>query len=86
MPKYIVEALSQYRMVYVVEADNRDAAQDSVTLGDAPELGQAWLGEMVVSSRQIEDNEIVEIYDELNDYLKHFPKEKKLARVHKVEA
>lgn len=73
-------------MVYVVEADNREAAQDSIALDDIPEFGQAWLGEMIVSSRRIEDAEIVEIHDELNEYLKDWTREQKLARIHKVEA
>lgn len=86
MPKYVVEALSQYRMVYVIEADSRDAAEDSVMNDDVPEFAQVWLGEMTVFSRQTEDDEIVDINDELNQYLKDFTREQKLARVYKAKA
>jgi len=84
MPKYLVEALSQYRMVYAVEADSPEIAQSLVHLDLAPEFGQMWLGEMTVSHRRVEDDELVEIHDELNDYLKHLPREEKLARVYKA--
>jgi hypothetical protein len=85
MPKYLVEALSQYRMVYVVEADCVEHAEDSVHLGDATEFGQMHLGEMVVSSRQVTDEECIRVHDELNDYLKEWTPEQKLSRVYKVD-
>lgn len=84
MPKFVVEALSQYRMVYVVEADCVEHAEDSVHLGDATEFGQMHLGEMIVSSREVDDAECLRIHDELNDYLSDWSDEQKLARVYKV--
>ena len=84
MPKYVVEALSQYRMVYVVEADCVEHAEDSVHMGDATEFGQMHLGEMIVSSRTVDDAECLRLSAELNSYLGDWTEEQLLARVYKV--
>ena len=83
MPKYLVEALSQYRMVYVVDTDQQDWAEEAVWLEEVPEFGQMHLGEMVISSREVTDEDCVRVHDELNDYLKDWTREQKLARVYK---
>jgi len=85
MPKYLVEALSQYRMVYVVDTENAEWAKDSVAAEEVQEFGQDWLGETIVSAREIDDDEAIRVHDELNDYLKGWTREQKLARVHKAE-
>jgi hypothetical protein len=85
MPKFLVEALSQYRMVYVVDTEKKEWAEDTVHMQEAGEFGQMYLGEMVVSSREIDDDEVIRVHDELNEYLVHWTREQKLARVHKVE-
>ena len=82
MPKFLVEALSQYRMVYVIDTEKKDWAEDTVHMQEADEFGQMHLGEMVVSSREIDDDEAIRVHDELNDYLVEWTREQKLARVH----
>ena len=83
MPKYLVEALSQYRMVYVVDTDQQDWAEEMVWADEVPEFGQKHLGEIVVSSREVTDEECIHVHDEINDYLKQWTREQKLARVYK---
>lgn len=60
MSKYvIVDAISQFRMRYVVEVPDDAAcsaveyAEDTVTCEDAKEFSQLHLGETIVSSREI---------------------------------
>ena len=84
MPKYLIEAISQYRMVYCIEADNIEEAVRYKMIEDPEELGQRWLGETVISSRVVTDNEIVELFDDLNEYLKQIPIEGKMKYVAKV--
>lgn len=84
MPKYLVETLTQYRIVYVVETENKEWAEETVWLDEAEEFGQTYLGEIVVSSREVDDDECIRVHDQLNDYLKDWTREQKLARVHKV--
>jgi hypothetical protein len=83
MPKYLVEALSQYRMVYVVDTDQQDWAEEMVWADEVPEFGQMHLGELVVSSREVTDEECIRVHDEINDYLKEWTRDQKLARVYK---
>lgn len=82
MPKFLVEALSQYRMVYVIDTEKKEWAEDTVHMQEAEEFGQMHLGEMVVSSREIDDDEAIRVHDELNEYLVDWTREQKLARVH----
>lgn len=84
MPKYLVECISQYRMVYVVDTEKKEWAEDTVWAEEAEEFGQMHLGEIVVSSREVDDDECIRVHDELNDYLREWSREQKLARVHKV--
>ncbi len=84
MPKFLVEALSQFRIVYVIDTEKKDWAEDTVALEETEEFGQMHLGEMIVSSREIDEDEAIRVHDELNDYLKDWSREQKLARIHKV--
>jgi hypothetical protein len=54
MSKWVmVEAISQFRMRYMVEApdDHPEYALDDVTMQTAKEFSQEWLGETIVSHR-----------------------------------
>ena len=87
MPKYIVECLSQYRVVYAIEANNQESAEEFYHVNSSNdgfhEFGQSFLGEMVVSSREANDDELIRIHEELNDYCKSWTREKKLSYVNK---
>jgi hypothetical protein len=85
MSKFLVEAISQFRIVYVVDTETQSLAEDAVHLEKVEEFGQAHLGEMVVSSRLIDDDEAIRIHDELNSYLIEWTREQKLARVSKLK-
>lgn len=85
MPKFMIEALSQYRMVYAIEAETKDEALEYLEqIEYLDELGQQWLGEIILSTREVSDTDIVKTFDELNDYLVDQPIERKLGYVHKV--
>jgi hypothetical protein len=83
MPKYLVEALTQYRMVYVVDTEQQEWAEEAVWSEEVPEFGQKHLGEIVISSREVDDDECIRIHDEVNEYVKEWTREQKLARVYK---
>lgn len=84
MPKYLVEAISTFRMRYVVEAECVEHAADEVTMGDALEFGQKHLGETITSMWEVSDAEICDLFFEDHDYLSSWPREKALEYVHKV--
>lgn len=86
MPKYLVEAICQYRMVYVVETEKQEWAEESVWGEEASEFGQTYLGEVVVSSREVDDDECIRVHDEMNGYLARMSREQKLARVHRAKS
>ena len=83
----MIDALSQYRMVYVIEADTEEEALEFLEKDHIQEeFGQKWLGEVILSSREVTDQERLKVFDELNDYLAPlWSEEQKLATYIKVE-
>lgn len=68
----LVECVSLYRMRYVVEVPKgkSDWALDTVTMEEAKEFSQEWLGETIVSHRVVTKNEVLNLCDKDNDYAK----------------
>jgi len=82
--KYVlVETVSQMRMRYVVEIpDNiscspEDYASDTVSCDEAKEFSQKYLGETIVSTRNVSSEEILKMCDQDNDYAKGWSNEQK---------
>jgi len=90
MSKFVlVEAISQYRMRYIIEVpDNHNDgeypcsaegwAEDTVTCEEMDEFSQKWLGETIISSREISREEIVPMCDADNDYCRSWDDELKI--------
>lgn len=83
MSKFVlVEALSQYRMRYVIEVPDNHAevgpdsfgcsaitwAEDTVVMEEMKEFSQKWLGETIIGSREVTREEILQMVNEDNDY------------------
>ena len=81
----LVETVSTFRHVYAVRVDDQDPADyalDDVVLNmgedTISEVTQNHISEDIFSYDVITENEYLEFFDRENDYLKHWPKEKKL--------
>lgn len=98
MTKYvIVTAISSYRMRYAIPVDelqrmNPDVsiegreiewANDSVTCEEAQEFSQKHIGEQIIDTKVISEDEMLVMFDQENDYLKDWSTEKKLEYVKK---
>lgn len=75
---YLVEAVSSFRMRYVVEQPNAEYAMDTVVMNEAKEFSQEHIGEQIISAREVTEKEILEICDVDNHYCKSWTDEKKL--------
>lgn len=75
---FLVEAVSTFRMRYVVEQPNAEYAMDTVACDEAKEFSQEHLGEQIISAREVTEDEIIEICDIDNKYLKNWTREQKL--------
>lgn len=69
MPLFLVETISQFRIRYVVQADKAEYATDTVVMEEAEEFGQKWLGETIVSTKQLVSEELPTLFYEDHDYL-----------------
>jgi len=90
MNKFIVvDAISQYRMRYIIEvpADHNEReypcsaeqwAADSVTAEEMREFSQLWLGETIVSTREIAKEDIIPMCDKENEYCSSWSDEQKI--------
>jgi len=88
MPKYVVETISMFRMRYVVEGKSSEHAMDEVVMNltdsDFKEFSQHHVDEVITSSREIDDEEYLKMFDEDNDYLKDWDLEQKMQYVNKI--
>ena len=68
----MVDCVSSYRMRYMVEVPKGKAewALDTVTMQEAKEFSQEYLGEQIFSHRVVTEEEALEICDKDNDYCK----------------
>lgn len=66
----LVECIAQYRMRYMVEVPEgeKEWALDTVTMEDAKEFSQKYLGESIVSHRVVTEEEALALCDADNDY------------------
>lgn len=86
----MVDVLSQFRIRYCVEVeDNVDHALDEVTINEFDsnfvEFSQQHLGPTVIlSHREITEEEYLKMFDSDNDYLKDWSKEQKLKFINKI--
>jgi len=90
MSKFVlVETISQYRMRYVIEVpDNHNDgeypctaeqwAADTVTSEEMNEFSKLWVGETILSTREIAKEEIIPLADKDNDYTKDWTDEQKM--------
>ncbi len=87
MTKYLVETISVFRMRYVVEAQCAEHAADEVTMNDSKlsEFSQKHLDEIITSTREINTEEYLRIFDEDNKYLEEWPNAKKLDFVNVID-
>ena len=66
----LVECTATYRMRYMVEVpkDKAEWALDTVTMSEAKEFSQEYLGEQIISHRVISQEEALELCDKDNSY------------------
>ena len=81
----LVETVSTFRHVYAVRVDDQDPAEyalDDVALNmgedTISEVSQNHIAEDIFSHRVVTEEEYLEFFDRENEYLKHWPKEKKM--------
>lgn len=84
---YVVTAISQYRMRYVIPVEDlRDEdgnvekiwAEDEVVMEEVEEFSQKHLGEVIVDVVEEDEEQILERFDEENSYLKEWDTEQKI--------
>ena len=72
MEMVLVETISQYRIRYIVSVPvgKTDWALDTVTCDMAKEFSQQFIGESLLSSRVIEEEEMLELFVQDNPWAK----------------
>lgn len=85
---YIIETVSMHRMAYCIEADSNTEAENILskmgTTGNLTDFGQTHIGENIFYSQEVSQEEYLQLFDELNDYLKDIPTERKLSYIMKA--
>jgi hypothetical protein len=86
----LVETISQHRVRYVVEVeDNIEHACDEVVWREHDlgfkEFSQNHLGSVIVSHREISEQEYIKTFDEDNDYLSSWTEEQKKTLINVID-
>ena len=76
----MVEAVHTFRMRYMVEvpAEHPEYALDTVTMNDAKEFSQEFIGQQIVSHRVVTEEEALQLCDTDNYYCKNWHDQKKI--------
>ena len=61
-------------------------ANDSVTMEDVEEFSQTHLGEQILDTFILDEERVLQLFDRDNDYLKEWPRDKKLEHIHDWQA
>lgn len=91
----VVTAVSSHRMRYVVPLDqlqalNKDAEVDAAWLADSvvcsevEDFSQEWLGEQIIDTNVISEEEMLKLFDADNQYLQSWSKQQKINFVRKL--
>lgn len=57
MPRYLINAVSVFRMTYVIDAPSLDWAKDAIVSGEVEDADQEHLDQLIVDSREITKEE-----------------------------
>ena len=92
----VVTAISSYRMRYVMHRDdlqklNPDLpvdsvewANDIVSLEECEEFSQKYMGEYIVDTVEMNEDDMLDLFDKDNEYLSKWTKDQKIESVRKV--
>jgi hypothetical protein len=68
MPLFVVETISQFRTRYVIECQEAEHAEDTVTMNEADEFSQMHLGETILTTREITYQDFIRMNKALEQY------------------
>lgn len=92
----VVTAISSYRMRYVMHRDDLQKknpldpvnaiewANDTVTMGECEEFSQEHMGEYIVDAVEMNEEDMLVLFDKDNDYLREWTKDQKVTWVRKT--
>jgi len=78
-----VDCIAQHRVSYMVQAPitHPEYALDTVTMEEAKEFSQEFLGETIFSHRVVSTDEALALCDKENEYLKSWSDEMKIEKL-----
>lgn len=85
---FIIETISTFKITYAIKGKSLEHAMDTVTMEEADEINQEFLGETILGGREISKKDLLE--KELNfPYMNAHPEiwteEKKMSKVFKIK-
>jgi hypothetical protein len=91
----VVTCISSHRMRYVMHRDDLqklnpsvpvdaiDRANDTVNMNECEEFSQEYMGEYIIDTVEMNEEDMLELFDKDNDYLKSWPTEQKIEWIRK---
>jgi hypothetical protein len=89
---FLVETVSIFRQRYVVEALEEEHANDEVVHNVSGGYNESWeefsqkhIDEVITSTREITENEYLDMFDKDNDYLASWPDYQKFRFINRID-
>ena len=91
----VVTTISSHRGRYVMHRDDLQKlnpldpvnaiewANDAVNMNECEEFSQEYMGEYIVDTVEMNEEDMLELFDKDNDYLREWTKDQKVAMVRK---
>ena len=91
----VVTTISSYRMRYVmhrddlqklnfeVPVDSIEWANDTVSSEECEDFSQKYMGEYIIDTVKMNEDDMLELFDKENDYLNEWTKDQKIELVRK---
>lgn len=79
---FVIETVSMHRIAYCIEASSQHEAEKILSNTELlNEFGQTHIGENIFYVEEVTEEDYLKSFDNLNDYLKDIPQERKLTYI-----
>jgi hypothetical protein len=79
--RYVMHRDDLQKLNFEVPIDSVEWANDTVSSGECDEFSQEYMGEYIVDTVEMNEDDMLNLFDKDNDYLSEWTKEQKLELV-----
>jgi len=79
---YLIETVSSFRMAYCIRANSQEEAENILLKSVEPkEFGQEYIGENTFNITEVNTEQYISMFNDMNDYIAHIDHDRKLSYI-----